>query len=88
VIGSFARAMVAEEVAGNRFAIRTDEPNTKVSWQVTGIRQDACAEKNRIPVELDKAASDKGRYLHPEAFGATTEMTIGANHVDDKPQAR
>ena len=77
VIGSFARAMVAEEVAGNRFAIRTDEPNTKVSWQVTGIRQDAWAERNRIPVELDKADAERGKYLHPEAHGAPDDKRIG-----------
>ena len=77
VIGSFARAMVAEEVAGNRFAIRTDEPNTKVSWQVTGIRQDAWAERNRIPVELDKTEAERGKFLHPEAHGAPADKRIG-----------
>jgi hypothetical protein len=36
---------------------------------VTGIRQDAWANANRIPVEMDKKAEDQGRYLHPELFG-------------------
>jgi trimeric autotransporter adhesin len=40
-----------------------------VSWQVTGIRQDAWANANRIPVEVDKKQEDRGRYLHPELFG-------------------
>ena len=35
VIGAFAQAIVANEVRGNRFAIKTNIPNTKVSWQVT-----------------------------------------------------
>ncbi len=85
VIGSFARAMVAEEVAGNRFAIRTDEPNTKVSWQVTGIRQDAWAQRNRIPVELDKAGAERGKYLHPEAHGAPADKRIGVGDDQAKP---
>jgi hypothetical protein len=76
-IGSFARAMVAEEVAGNRFAIRTDEPNTKVSWQLTGIRKDAWAEANRIPVELDKTGAERGTYLHPDVYGQPADKRIG-----------
>lgn len=77
VIGSFARAMVAEEVHGNRFAIRTETPNTKVSWQVTGIRRDPWAEKNRIPVEVEKAPAERGKYLHPEVHGAPAGKRIG-----------
>jgi hypothetical protein len=37
-----------------------------VSWQVTGIRQDAWANAHRIPVEEAKQAEDQGRYLHPD----------------------
>ena len=50
VVGQFAQAIVAEEVKDNRFTIQTNAPGVKVSWQVTGIRQDAWANKNRIPV--------------------------------------
>ena len=49
----------------------------KVSWQVTGIRQDASAQAHRIPMEEVKPASEKGRYLHPELFGQTQEQRIG-----------
>lgn len=79
VIGSFARAMVAEEVHGNRFAIRTESPNTKVSWQVTGIRKDGWAEKHRIPVELEKTPAERGKYLHPEVFGAPAAKRLGVD---------
>ena len=54
VIGSFARAIISEEVHDNRFVIRTDEPLTRVSWQVTGIRHDAAARAFPLQVELDK----------------------------------
>ena len=43
VIGKFAQATVASEIENNRFTIKTDQPDVKVSWQVTGIRQDASA---------------------------------------------
>ncbi len=60
---------IAEKIAGNRFRIGGGEPGMEVSWQVTGVRQDAFAEANRIPVEVDKTGDDRGRYLHPEAHG-------------------
>jgi hypothetical protein len=68
VIGQFAQVMVSEEIKRNEFSIRSDTPNVKVCWQVTGVRQDAWAEANRIPVEEDKPAAEKGRYLHPALF--------------------
>ena len=68
VLGVFAQAIVGEEVKGNRFKIRTSAPNVKVSWQVTGIRQDAFANKYRIPVEEPKPEIERGLYLHPLAF--------------------
>jgi hypothetical protein len=77
VIGQFAQAIVASEVSHNQFTVRTDKPNVKVSWQVTGIRQDAYANAHRIPVEEDKAPEDHGHYLHPELFGAGPEQGVG-----------
>jgi len=68
---------IAEEVANNRFKIAGGKPGSKVSWQVTGIRQDAFANANRIPVEVEKAAADRGRYLYPEALGQPASARIG-----------
>ena len=68
VIGSFAQAIVKEEVAGNQFKIATDEPNVKVSWQVTGIRQDPFANENRVHDEVWKPEHKRGSYLHPELY--------------------
>ena len=48
----------------------------KVSWQLTGVRQDAFAEKHRIPVEEAKPAEERGSYLHPEAFGKPAENNV------------
>src|SRR5208337_1759654 len=76
VIGQFAQAIVASKVTNNQFRIQTDKPNVEVSWQVTGIRQDAFANANRIPVEVEKAPADRGRYLYPEAIGAPATARI------------
>jgi hypothetical protein len=67
---------VAQEIVGNRFTIAGGTPNGKVSWQVTGIRQDPWANANRIPVEKDKAPHEIGRYLHPAARGLSSEMGV------------
>lgn len=69
VIGTFAQAIVSEKVNENQFEIRTDKPNVEVSWQVTGIRNDAYARKFRIPNEVEKKTEEKGTYLYPEAYG-------------------
>lgn len=73
-IGTFAQAIVAEEVSGNTFKIKTDKPNVKVSWQVAGVRQDAVANYYRIQNEVEKTAPEKGFYLVPEAYGKGPEM--------------
>ncbi|HEY0594053.1 MAG TPA: hypothetical protein VGF40_19940 [Thermoanaerobaculia bacterium] len=67
---------VAEEIAANQFKIGGGIPGGKVSWQVTGIREDAWANTNRIPVELEKQDDERGLYLHPEAFGLPGDMAI------------
>jgi hypothetical protein len=42
-IAQFAQAIIAEEIHNGRFLIRTNVPKVKVSWQVTGGREDASA---------------------------------------------
>jgi hypothetical protein len=77
VMGQFAQAIIIEEINdSNQFKIKTDKPNVKVSWQVTGIRQDAWANANRIVPEVEKEAKNKGKYLAPEVFGQPVEMGI------------
>jgi len=76
VIGQFAQAIVAEEIQNNHFTIQTDKPNVKVSWQVTGIRKDPWAEKNRIVVEEQKSPRTKGYYLNPEAYGLSKTRSV------------
>ncbi|MBI5020826.1 MAG: hypothetical protein HZB59_05265 [Ignavibacteriales bacterium] len=67
-IGSFAQAIISKKVQNNQFEIATSLPNVEVSWQVTGIRNDAYAKKNRIPNVEDKESVNRGKYLNPESF--------------------
>ena len=67
---------IAEEISTHRFKIAGGLPAMKVCWQVTGIRQDAWAQANRLPVEQDKAADEKGHYLHPEVHGQASAKNI------------
>jgi hypothetical protein len=80
VIGQFAQAIVASKIANGQFVIKTDKPGVEVSWQVTGIRQDAWANAHRIPLEVEKAPEDQGHYLHPELYGHAGEPDIHGLH--------
>ena len=73
--GEWARARVAKKIEDNRFVIQTDLPNVEVSWQVTGIRQDAFANAHRILLEEDKPEAERGTCMHPEACGHNTATT-------------
>jgi hypothetical protein len=73
---------VAQEIEGNRFKIEGGKPGARVSWQVTGLRQDAYANAHRILVEEDKPVSQRGYYLHPEAFGQPQSKGVeSGNHA-------
>lgn len=76
VIGTFAQAIIKEEINNGKFVIQTNQPNVKVSWQVSGIRHDALAKKFPIIVEEEKLAKDKGKYLEPRAYDLPDEMGI------------
>ena len=76
VVGRFAQAIVEEEVTNNRFVIRTNLANVKVSWQVTGIRKDRYANAYRVPVEEVKSSEEQGLYLHPEVWDKPEELGV------------
>lgn len=80
-INQFAQAIVLREMSGNKFTIKTDKPNVKVSWQVTGTRNDPYAQKNRLPVEKMKNEGEKGKYIYPEGYGKGRESAIDAIRV-------
>ena len=77
VIGTFAQAIIAKKVVNNQFVIKTNQPNVEVSWQVTGIRNDAYAQAHRIQPEVEKESFNKGKYLTPVELGKSANLKIG-----------
>jgi hypothetical protein len=78
---------IAQEIADNQFTIAGGIPGKKVSWQVTGVRHDAFANANRIQVEEIKPDAAVGTYLHPQAFGQSTNTVLATPSAQDqKPQ--
>jgi len=75
VIGSFSQAIISKEISYNSFEIKTNNPNVKVSWMVTGVRKDAWANKNRVIPEVKKTW-EKGHYIHPKLYGASESKNI------------
>jgi hypothetical protein len=76
VIGTFADAIVSQEVKDNVFVIRTDKPSVKVSWQVTGVRNDSYANAHRIIPEVEKEPELRGKYLYPVEMGKSPRLGI------------
>jgi hypothetical protein len=69
---------IAQEIGGNQFKISGGPTNTKVCWQVTGIRQDAWANASPNPRRGAQGRQRAGALLapgavwgrHGEAYGA------------------
>jgi hypothetical protein len=77
--GTFAQAIVSKKVSGNQFQIRTSDPNTEVSWQVTGIRKDAYANAHRVQPEVEKEPKNKGKYLNPVELKKDPSLMINGS---------
>ena len=63
--------VVEETITNNTFIIAGGPPNARVSWQVTGIRQDPYILANPIVTEVEKGPEelvDKGEFLFPELY--------------------
>lgn len=76
VIGQFAQAIVAEKIQGNRFAIRTSRPGVEVSWEIKAVRNDRFVQRYGAPVEVEKSASERGKYLMPALYDQPRERGI------------
>ncbi|HEU4386620.1 MAG TPA: hypothetical protein VFV34_02400 [Blastocatellia bacterium] len=73
VVGTFAQAIIADKIKGNRFTIRSSSPNVEVSWQVTGVRSDPVMIQHPFKTEQDKSERERGTYLGPELYGQREE---------------
>lgn len=67
---------IAREIERNRFKIAGGKRGSSVSWQVTGIRQDAWARANRIVVEETKPENERGSYMHPTLHKQSDKKSV------------
>jgi hypothetical protein len=67
-IGGYSPVYIEREIVDGDFVIGGGTPGLRVSWQITAVRDDPYARKKRVKVEVDKPASERGSYLHPEAY--------------------
>ena len=89
-VGAPASLYVKTELGANtnRFQVAGGSPGLRISWQVTGIRNDAWARANRIQPEIAKVASERGKYLTPELFGEAAALRMVSDEQPPPPQAR
>jgi hypothetical protein len=76
---------IKSEAKDNRFSIGGGVAGQRVSWQLTGIRQDAWSNAHRVVVEEPKPAPLKGRYLHPKENGQPASKGIAELHAMPAP---
>jgi hypothetical protein len=67
---------VAQKIRNNSFKIAGGSAGLEVSWQVTGVRQDAWEKAHPMAVEVEKPQRERGFYINPELFGAPSERSI------------
>jgi hypothetical protein len=91
-IGGYAPVYIAKEVERGRFEIAGGRRGMKVSWQVTGVRQDVYAKKHPMKVEENKTPAERGRYLYPVEHGFPEKLGINyqrdlVGRIDDRKPA-
>jgi hypothetical protein len=67
---------VEGEITNNKFRKAGGKSKTKVSWQLTGIRKDPWADKNRIKVEQEKSSEERDYYVSPEVYNKPSDKSI------------
>ena len=77
---------IKEKLKAGRFIIAGGTPGAEISWQVTGIRKDPFANANRIQVEVDKPAEERGLYAYPRAYGLPASRGIESLHRIDRAE--
>jgi len=74
--GAMPGLHVSSEIQKNSFAIDGGMAGLKVSWEVSGVRQDPSALYHPIVVEEGKVEQHRGKYLDPGAYGFGDEKAI------------
>ncbi len=82
-VGHYAPLFIKQEIKESQFIIASgngaSDAGLKVSWQVTGVRNDPYAQVNPIITEEVKGTGtatgyEKGKLIHPEAYSIWQQM--------------
>ena len=84
-VGGFAPVYVAERIRDHRFKVAGGTAGLEVSWMVSAVRHDAYAEAHPLVVESAKGEQERGRLLHPAAFGRPAADGIASRPVPELP---
>jgi hypothetical protein len=79
---------VSKEMQGDRFSVAGGAPGRRVSWQITALRNDVWVQDHGIHTEVEKPATEKGRYLYPKGYGQAESKAIGFADRMDKTGAQ
>jgi hypothetical protein len=74
--GAAPNLHVAQKIENNSFNIAGGTVGLEVSWQVTGVRQDAWEKAHPMVVEVQKPQRERGYYINPELYGAPPERNM------------
>jgi hypothetical protein len=73
---------ISQEIQENTFQISGGMANMKVSWTVTGLRNDPYIQAAQNPVEALKPEFERGTYLFPQGFGQPESRGLENNLLD------
>jgi len=84
-IGTPEQPYVMEEVNNNKFVV-AGKAGTKVSWTLYAERNDAYmkAYPEAGQVEVEKKENNKGKYIRPELYNASSDKAIFKSHTVKK----
>lgn len=71
---------VSQEVEANTFQIAGGANGKKVSWQITGERNDPWAAANPYQPEREKTAENKSYYHYPQGYKQPINRSIKSHH--------
>ena len=77
-VGGFSNIYVKEEIKNNQFKVAGGKAGMKVSWQVSGVRNDPHARAMAGPEEIEKSELEKGTYLYPQGYGHGLSKSVGS----------
>ena len=73
---------IAQKISNNTFKISGGKSKLDVSWQVTGVRNDAYAKAHKITTEVKKEPENRGKYLHPQEWKKSEKFLIKPKAVN------